>query len=143
MQDGGLRPPSCITHISRGICHFEGKGLRSSAFDREKTCRNNPVTINWTNRVRFIYHSDVTAIPKKLNYFLPGRQKQIPFIPTNTVKSNFPLNPNSTHPFARTHPYAIRIKGYFGKRYPSYMGTIYFPDFEIFYNFSKYVYQGQ
>lgn len=93
-------------------------------------------TITYKNGTQFTYFHSKAAIPNSFTYFSPVKGK-IPFLPTNTIKENFPTSPNVPR------PYAIRIYGKFGLREPSRLGTIYFSDWEAFYNFSKYIRIGE
>ena len=87
--------------------------------------------------VRFVYYEDKTAVPKTLKYYSPVSGKTFGFRAQDTVQDNFPTSSNITH------PYGIRIVGKFGEREPSICGSIYFSDWDTFYNFAKYIYLGK
>lgn len=98
---------------------------------------NDRVQITFENGVYFDYYEDALGIPQNLKFFSPVNGKLFGFRAENTIKENFPGKNNVTR------PYAIRIQGYVNGKYPHNLGTIYFPDWDMFFNFAKYVFLGK
>ena len=91
----------------------------------------------FSNGVLFNYFEDNLGIPQNLKFFSPARGKVFGFRAQDLIQENFPTNSGEFG------PYGIRIQGYVNGRYPSNLGTIYFSDWNTFYNFSKYIFLGE
>jgi len=106
----------------------------SQLFNFNGKIRGSLRTVIFSNGVKFVYYEDNSAIPKNFKFYSPVSGKLFNFVEQNLAQDKFPIGSKENLPFA------IRIQGYFGERYPSNCGTIYFPNWNEFYDFSNFIY---
>jgi len=94
------------------------------------------VRVTFTNGVVFDYFENKLGIPNSLKFFSPQRGKEFGFRAQDLIQENFPAYSGEYG------PYGIRILGDVNGRY-SRLGTIYFTNWDAFYNFSKYIFLGE
>jgi len=120
------------------VFHYIRQAGSSNTIDMTKLFDfpgTNRVKVRFNNGVYFDYFEDNLGIPQGLKFFSPQTGKEFGFSTQNLNQENFPAYSGDYG------SYGIRIIGDVYGRY-SRLGTVYFNNWNTFYNFCKYIFLG-